>query len=427
MSKTKKPKIQAKFFPFAVRQPLWEMAKKYGKQKYTIVAIWDYMWWRSGKGGLFELADNIVCWDLDCDPHTLCAVRKILQAEGWLKKETLRDKGGKWLTRGWTVIPVTTCAKSTSGEEAQPQGKEPQGHEPHVAETTGEGTTCGGTTHTVVVHELDADASTSSSTPSASTPTAAFSFSPSVSLGTDVPIVAEPKEESKTEKPSLTSEEQPQKQNQDQDPELEALAEEVLNTFGLPTVLGLPYFTDNHVPFARRIAAILRVRNRSALWLAALVQWAKLATKDREAIFWKKRLQTGDTAFANLAEFLEKGTIAEQFDVYLRGNQRVLDVYHDEENDLLYRDGKWIAEQRAKDGNCEGCGRIPGECECVEDDYAKPLYAGGNHIGYETKPKAHPEPGSMEAVMANNQAKAAKASVASDIKAILAGFDPEEA
>ena len=175
MSKTKKPKIQAKFFPFAVRQPLWDMAKKYGKQKYTIVAIWDYMWWRSGKGGLFELAEDIVCWDLDCDPTTLRAVRKILIAEGWLKKDTLRDKGGKWMTRGFTVIAKgATVPKSLDGED------QPPSHEPAVVVPTVEGTSDGGTPHTVLVHELYADASTSSSTPSASTSTASLSVLQSV-------------------------------------------------------------------------------------------------------------------------------------------------------------------------------------------------------------------------------------------------------
>jgi hypothetical protein len=126
-------KIPAKFFPFAARQPLWDMAKKHGKMKYSIVAIWEYMFWRSGKKNLFELADDLVCLDLGCDTHTLCGVRKVLQAEGWLKKESLRDKGGKWLTRGWTVVInlAPTCAKSPSGED-QPHGHEPHGHQPHV-------------------------------------------------------------------------------------------------------------------------------------------------------------------------------------------------------------------------------------------------------------------------------------------------------
>jgi len=352
-----------------------------------------------------------VCWDLGCDPTTLRAVRKILIAEGWLKKDRLRDKGGKWLTRGFTVIAkVSTVPKPIGGEE------QPPSREPAVAEPTVDSTSGGGTPHTVIVHELDADASTSSSTPSASTPTAALSFSPSVSLGTDVPVVAEPEEEPKTEGHSLTSEEQPQKQNQEQDPETEALAEEVLNLTGLPATLGLPHFAESHIPYARRIAAVLRVRNRSALWLIALVQWAKLATKDREAIFWKKRLQTGDTAVAKLAEFMETGAIAEQFDVYLLGQGRVLEFYYGEANDLLYRDGKWLAEERAKDGYCSGCGQLPTECTCRVPDDSKPLYARGTFIGYETKPKVQPEPGSMEDVMAQNQAKAAAAS-----------FDPEEA
>jgi hypothetical protein len=203
MNKTKKPKIAAKFFPFAARQPLWEMAKKYGKKKYTIVAIWDYMWWRSGKGGLFELAEDIVCWDLDCDPTTLRAVRKILIAEGWLRKETLRDKGGKWLTRGFTVIAkVATVPKSPGGEE------QPPSHEPAVAVPTVEGTSDGGTPHTVLVHELDADASTPELEPTSSGFVVSELVSESKATGFD---------ENQNQTPSslnLSSEEQTQNQTQ---------------------------------------------------------------------------------------------------------------------------------------------------------------------------------------------------------------------
>jgi hypothetical protein len=160
----KKRKIEAKLFPFAARQPLWDMAKKHGKMKYSIVAIWDYMWWRSGKGGLFELAEDIVCWDLGCDATTLRSVRKILIAEGWLRKETLRDKGGKWMTRGFTVIPKgVTEPKSTGGED------QPPSREPALEQSTVDTTSDGKSPHTVEVHVLDAFANTSRCEPSAHT------------------------------------------------------------------------------------------------------------------------------------------------------------------------------------------------------------------------------------------------------------------
>lgn len=131
-------KIPAKFFPFAVRQPLWDMAKKHGRMKYSIVAIWDYMYWRSGKKNLFELAEDLVCLDLGCDPTTLRAVRRILIAEGWLRKETLRDKGGKWEVRGWTVIAniLSTVPKPIGGED-QPPSREPAVAGPTVDSTSG--------------------------------------------------------------------------------------------------------------------------------------------------------------------------------------------------------------------------------------------------------------------------------------------------
>jgi hypothetical protein len=86
----------------------------------------------------------------------------------------------------------------------------------------------------------------------------------------------------------------------------------------IPAFFGIPYFHVGHDSALTRIAAELYIRNRSVAWLAQLVFWAKGGDpKDRESKFWKGKLQTGDKAVEKLAEFLETGTIAEQYDAKL--------------------------------------------------------------------------------------------------------------
>jgi hypothetical protein len=154
----KKSTIQAKLFPWAVRQPLWEMAKKHGKQKFTLVAIWDYMFWRSGKGNLFELSEDLVCFDIGCDATTLRKARSILVAEGWLQKESLRDKGGRWAVRGWTVIPKTKDAQSSSKNDHPPSDL------PSVEVSTVATTTDGESPRTVLLQLQGRDAITDNCT-----------------------------------------------------------------------------------------------------------------------------------------------------------------------------------------------------------------------------------------------------------------------
>ena len=79
------------------------MAKKHGRSKYTLIAVWFYMFSRSGKDNLFELAESIVQWDMDISHNALCAARRTLVAEGFLAKK----RGGvKELTK-WTVLYPT--------------------------------------------------------------------------------------------------------------------------------------------------------------------------------------------------------------------------------------------------------------------------------------------------------------------------------
>lgn len=146
-------KIKAKLFPFASRQPLWEMAKRHGKMKYSIVAIWSYMWWRSGKGNVFELPEDLVCLDLGCDATTLRAVRRILAAEGWLAKSAKRpkDASGNWVTRKWTVV-ARQHAKA-------PRKPHPPSPLPPMADSIVDKTTDGKTIDTVFSNPCNADAS----------------------------------------------------------------------------------------------------------------------------------------------------------------------------------------------------------------------------------------------------------------------------
>jgi hypothetical protein len=357
----KKKTIQAKLFPFATRQPLWEMAKKYGRQKYAIVAIWDYMWWRSGKGGLFELAEELVCLDLECDPTTLRAVRRILQDEGWLKKELLRDKGGKWLTRGWTVIAKTTTKPKSLGGEVEPPSREPA-----LVLTAVDSTSDGGTHHTVVLQSLDADASTPYCTPSAST-LPDLSVSQSVSHA-----VAHPEKEISPEVLDRKSEEQNQNQPQEQDPE-KPLKLEDENWGKVFKYLGLEVLRLKHKPLLSSIKRTLEQRDRNTFWLWGLVAWAKKPNpKDREATFWKSRLQTGERALQKLDEFLKVGTIAEQFDVI----QAAQNPHHPGEIADHFRHGadtkgKSHQQQQSNNPNCS---------RCKGSTYGNPTYEDGKTL-----------------------------------------------
>jgi hypothetical protein len=109
-----------------------------------------------------------------------------------------------------------------------------------------------------------------------------------------------------------------------------------LGNSDIALAFGLPYFTTAHAGSLLRIAKAMYERNRSLDWLSYLVGHT-MAAKDRESKFWKSRLQTGDKGIAKLAQFLEKGTIAEQFDALLVA-QRGTDVFDaTRENHWLFR------------------------------------------------------------------------------------------
>ena len=85
-----------------LRQPFLETVRKYGKQKFTLWAIWTYMLWRS-TNGVFCLPEELVLEDWGMDVYALRRARAILMEEGWLRKDILRDTGGAYLTRTWVL------------------------------------------------------------------------------------------------------------------------------------------------------------------------------------------------------------------------------------------------------------------------------------------------------------------------------------
>ena len=85
-----------------LRQPFLEAVRKYGKQKFTLWAIWTYMLWRS-TNGVFCLPEELVLEDWGMDVYALRRARAILMEEGWLRKDILRDTGGTYLTRTWVL------------------------------------------------------------------------------------------------------------------------------------------------------------------------------------------------------------------------------------------------------------------------------------------------------------------------------------
>jgi hypothetical protein len=72
-----------------LRQPFLEAVRKYGKQKFTLWAIWTYMLWRS-TNGVFCLPEELVLEDWGMDVYALRRARAILMEEGWLRKVTVQ-------------------------------------------------------------------------------------------------------------------------------------------------------------------------------------------------------------------------------------------------------------------------------------------------------------------------------------------------
>jgi hypothetical protein len=171
---SKKKGLEAKIVKHAHRRAFYDSVRGLGKKRFAMGHVYWYMFLRSGKGNMFELAEDLMRADLDMDHSTLYAVLKNLQHIGWLKKHRPRDtKTGRMGVITWEVM--TTVGKADGGEESTVVL-------PDVGSATVGSATVGKPDTTVVLHSQYADASTSSSTPSASTPSEVVSQSVSESV-----------------------------------------------------------------------------------------------------------------------------------------------------------------------------------------------------------------------------------------------------
>jgi hypothetical protein len=64
-----------------LRQPFLATVRKYGKQKFTLWAIWTYVLWRS-TNGVFCVPEKLMLEDWGMDVYALRRARAILKKEG---------------------------------------------------------------------------------------------------------------------------------------------------------------------------------------------------------------------------------------------------------------------------------------------------------------------------------------------------------
>ena len=250
-SKQPRKKLEAKLFPFQARKNLFEMAKKYGKRKFTLIAVWTYMFTRSGKGNIFKLAESIILWDLGMTHEPLWQTQKILMAEGFLSKTKRRVKE----VTEWTVL--------TGGKSAD---KVLQADYPPADYPTVDKSASGLSANTVGIHELDAVANTSTCLPTEDTSTDGQLASKSVSSAP--PSAAEIDED---QSQHLTLEQVLDQQND----LVRTLAEEILEDEALIQRLGIPYFVDEDIPHVIEMAKSLIFHSRTPSWLRDMISWMK--------------------------------------------------------------------------------------------------------------------------------------------------------
>jgi hypothetical protein len=330
-----KKKLDMKFVKHAHRRAFYEYLRDKGRDKFTLSHVYWYMYLRSGKGNVFHLADEHAAADMGMDLSRYRATRRVLKADGWMGCNRPDHQG----VPDWVL---STEAKRTGAICATPKGTSAKGSNAKAPTA-------------VVVHRQEALDPNAYTFPCETTsPTSSdLSVCHSVNHGADAPEL----NNQDTDKPSdnLTAEE-------------EAVRDAVGDRSDIPLAFGVGYFHDGHLADLTRIAKALRARNRSEVWLSQLVHWAKVAeAKDREANFWKRRLQTGDKGITKLAEYLETGTIAEQFDAKLYARKpNALEVVRGESNDLLIYDGVWVEKQRLGDAYV-----APPEYECACGSHCK--------------------------------------------------------
>jgi hypothetical protein len=155
--------LQAKIVKHAQRRRFQDYVRTKGRDKATIGYVYWSMFLRSGKGNVFELAEELFLADLGIGKNSFRSARKTLVDDGWMSKgeQKMNPVTGLWGTVEYTVYEEPAAHSVSDGT---------------VAPLTGDRSTADGSAgdrsvgDTVVLHSLYADASTSFSSPSASTP-----------------------------------------------------------------------------------------------------------------------------------------------------------------------------------------------------------------------------------------------------------------
>lgn len=141
----KKKSIEAKIVKHAHRRRVYDYLREQGRDKFTLSHVYWYMYMRSGKGDVFELADPLAAGDMGIDPSVYRTTRRKLLKDGWMVKNRPNNQG----VARWTIATEAkpTGGKATSGKDTSAEA------------------TSGFDTTTVVLHLQDADASTSTQAP----------------------------------------------------------------------------------------------------------------------------------------------------------------------------------------------------------------------------------------------------------------------
>jgi hypothetical protein len=418
-SKPPRPKkgINAKIVKHAHRKRFYDYLRGKGRDKFTLSHVYWHMYLRSGKGDVFKLADELAAADLGMDVSVLRGAHRTLVKEGWLVKHRPANQG----VPEWTV---NTEAIPTAGKPGG--GKATSGRD-----SGGEAST--GSDHTaVVLHSLDADASTSSSTPLASTSTG-FDL-----LTDSLTIARENQDQNLSDLGSVETENQPQEGFSPKD------IDEFAGTDGmrLYRILHPNSPTRTELLMCR---SLLEVQGIPLDILGDILEWNSVHEtgkfRIRNATQLTKAFNTGamldnydahpfDTCPKCKANGMRHWRIRQEQEEEnrLRAENARADMIADREarerRELAYhmsRNGQSFCTQckteicynnatvctacRAGQGFCTVCKKVrpvPGHTVCAACDQ-----------------------GSMEAVMAQNRARAA--AISGEIMSVINSFDEEEA
>jgi len=115
-----KKKLDFKFVKHAHRRRFQEYIRAKGNNKTTIGYVYWNMYFRSGKGNVFELEESLFLADLGIGKNALRPARKTLVDDGWLSKaaQKIDPLTGKWGTTTWTVNTEPVALKEGVGTVA---------------------------------------------------------------------------------------------------------------------------------------------------------------------------------------------------------------------------------------------------------------------------------------------------------------------